>query len=74
MLITWKQAQTPAQRKANAKFSSLNEKKMGKPPAAVKKEQFKSPISPLWLGKLPFPGVSWKGDLGAGDEWQMGEK
>jgi hypothetical protein len=44
------QAQTPQQKKANTKFSALNEKKMGKPPTAIKKkEQFKSPIGMGWL-------------------------
>ncbi|PQE31964.1 hypothetical protein CJF32_00001552 [Rutstroemia sp. NJR-2017a WRK4] len=45
------QAQTPSQRKANLKFAAKNEGKMGKPEAAIKKkENFKSPISPFWLG------------------------
>ncbi|KAM3078609.1 hypothetical protein ACMFMG_006479 [Clarireedia jacksonii] len=45
--------QTPSQRKANLKFAAKNEGKMGKPEAAIKKkENFKSPISPFWLGEL----------------------
>jgi len=45
------QVQTPQQRKANSKFSKDIEKKMGKPTQDVKKKQeFKSPVSPFWLG------------------------
>jgi len=48
-------AQTPQQRKANLKFAKEQETKMGKPASATKKkEEFKSPISPLWLGLLAF--------------------
>ncbi|KAH8588413.1 hypothetical protein B0O99DRAFT_361832 [Bisporella sp. PMI_857] len=48
-------AQTPQQRKANAKFSKDIEKKMGKPAQEVKKKQdFKSPVSKFWLGLLAF--------------------
>lgn len=48
------QAQTPQQRKANLKFHKDQEQKMGKPPAELKKkESFKSPVSPIWLGRFP---------------------
>jgi len=48
-------AQTPSQRRANQKFAKGNEVKMGKPETQIKKkETFKSPISPLWLGVLAF--------------------
>ncbi|KAF8422873.1 hypothetical protein EV426DRAFT_604127 [Tirmania nivea] len=49
-------AQTPTQRRANEKFAKREELKRGKPESAIKakKEKFKSPISPLWLGILGF--------------------
>lgn len=48
-----KQAQTPQQRKANDKFKKAQDAKRGKPASEIKKkDDFKSPISPLWLGKL----------------------
>lgn len=48
-------AQTPQQRRANAKFDKINEKKMGKPTTAYKKkEKQKSPVSPIWLWLLAF--------------------
>jgi hypothetical protein len=51
-----KQAQTPQQRKANEKFKKSQDAKRGKPASEIKKkEDFKSPISPLWLGMLSFP-------------------
>src|SRR4051812_4470896 len=60
------QAQTPSQRKANLKFAAKNEGKMGKPEAAIKKkENFKSPISPFWLGEF---GPSFTAGLGRGGE------
>lgn len=44
--------QTPQQRKANEKFKKAQDAKRGKPASEIKKrENFKSPISPLWLGK-----------------------
>jgi hypothetical protein len=51
--------QTPQQRQANKKFAKTLDAKRGKAPQEVKKkETFKSPISPLWLGAfallLPF--------------------
>ncbi|KAG9243619.1 hypothetical protein BJ878DRAFT_423194, partial [Calycina marina] len=47
--------QTPQQRKANIKFNNGNMNKMGKPTAEIKKKQeFKSPVSPFWLGVLGF--------------------
>jgi hypothetical protein len=46
------QVQTPQQRRANEKFAKREEMKRGKPESAIKKPQkFKSPISPMWLGK-----------------------
>jgi len=49
-------AQTPEQRKRNQRFAKENTAKMGKPESAIKKKDkdFKSPISPLWLGVLGF--------------------
>jgi hypothetical protein len=47
------QAQTPQQRRANAKFFKEQEVNRGKSREEIKKktkETFKSPISPLWLG------------------------
>ncbi|OIW29592.1 hypothetical protein CONLIGDRAFT_631676, partial [Coniochaeta ligniaria NRRL 30616] len=49
------QAQTPQQRRANAKFFKEQEANRGKSKDEIKKktkETFKSPISPLWLGTL----------------------
>ncbi|KAH8650838.1 hypothetical protein BGZ60DRAFT_420960 [Tricladium varicosporioides] len=47
--------QTPQQRKANAKFAKDQTAKRGKPATEIKKKQdSKSPISPLWLGLLGF--------------------
>jgi hypothetical protein len=52
---TWlnpsKQAQTPAQRKANAKFARSEEDKRGKPQALLKKKEAqKATISKGWIG------------------------
>jgi len=48
-------AQTPQQRKAKEKFKKSQDAKRGKPASEIKKkEDFKSPISPLWLGLLGF--------------------
>lgn len=48
-------AQTPQQRRANAKFDKLNEKKMGKPESAYKKkEKPKQTVSSYWLILLVF--------------------
>ncbi|GJC82194.1 hypothetical protein ColTof4_10066 [Colletotrichum tofieldiae] len=50
-------AQTPQQRRANAKFAKDNESRMGKSEDQIKKrtkEAPKSPISPMWLGLLAF--------------------
>ncbi|ROT43116.1 hypothetical protein SODALDRAFT_327285 [Sodiomyces alkalinus F11] len=50
-------AQTPQQRRANAKFAKLNEARMGKSEDQLKvrvKEIPKSPISRIWLGVLCF--------------------
>ncbi|TVY64175.1 hypothetical protein LSUE1_G008158, partial [Lachnellula suecica] len=48
-------AQTPEQRKRNAKFAKEQTAKRGKPASEIKKKQdFKSPISPFWLGILAF--------------------
>ncbi|TVY36133.1 hypothetical protein LSUB1_G005572 [Lachnellula subtilissima] len=47
------QAQTPEQRKRNAKFAKEQTAKRGKPASEIKKKQnFKSPISPFWLGEF----------------------
>lgn len=48
-----KQAQTPEQRRRNAKFAKENEMRMGKSEEQIKKrvkEAQKSPISTFWLG------------------------
>jgi len=49
-------AQTPQQRKANAKFVKEQDAKRGKPASEIqkKRENFKSPISPFWLAVLGF--------------------
>jgi len=49
-------AQTPAQRKANAKFARTEEEKRGKPESLQKKkkENFKSPLSKGWVALLAF--------------------
>ncbi|CCU75582.1 unnamed protein product [Blumeria hordei] len=48
-------AQTPQQRKRNEKFSKLQNAKRGKANIEVKpKQEFKSPLSPLWAGLLSF--------------------
>ncbi|TVY47722.1 hypothetical protein LOCC1_G002401 [Lachnellula occidentalis] len=46
-------AQTPEQRKRNAKFAKEQTAKRGKPASEIKKKQdFKSPISPFWLSEF----------------------
>jgi hypothetical protein len=56
------QAQTPQQRRANAKFVREQEARRGKSEDQLKKrtkETPKSPISPVWLGKRnPPPALS----------------
>ncbi|KAH6892048.1 hypothetical protein B0T10DRAFT_559646 [Thelonectria olida] len=50
-------AQTPEQRRRNAKFAKGNESRMGKSEEQLKKrtkEVAKSPISPFWLVILGF--------------------
>ncbi|QDS67616.1 hypothetical protein FKW77_004177 [Venturia effusa] len=50
-------AQTPAQRKANAKFARTEEQKRGLPESLRKKptkENFKSPLSKGWIALLAF--------------------
>ncbi|KAK1760805.1 protein YSY6 [Echria macrotheca] len=50
-------AQTPQQRRANAKFAKDNEARMGKSEDQLKKrtkDAPKSPISPIWLAVLAF--------------------
>jgi hypothetical protein len=39
----------------NQKFAKENTARMGKPESAIKKKDkdLKSPISPIWLGRLP---------------------
>ncbi len=49
------QTQTPEQRKRNLKFAKEQTAKRGKSASEIKKrEQQKSPISPLWLGMCPL--------------------
>jgi Ribosome associated membrane protein RAMP4 len=55
------QAQTPAQKRANAKFAKSEEKRMGKAEAGgagaggrKKNEKMKAPISRGWIGMLFF--------------------
>ncbi|TVY14222.1 hypothetical protein LARI1_G006096 [Lachnellula arida] len=64
-------AQTPEQRKRNAKFAKEQSAKRGKPASEIKKKQdFKSPISPVWLGEfvssVTEDGYGWGGLLGTG--------
>jgi len=50
-------AQTPQQRRANAKFIKEQEARRGKSSEELKKktkQSFKSPISPIWLTLLAF--------------------
>jgi len=49
-------AQTPEQRKRNEKFAKGQTAKRGKPQSEIKKKQqeFKSPVSPVYLGLLAF--------------------
>ncbi|KAF3770701.1 hypothetical protein M406DRAFT_320479 [Cryphonectria parasitica EP155] len=50
-------AQTPQQRRANAKFAKEQDARRGKSSEEIKKrnkEVTKSPISPVWLGVLAF--------------------
>ncbi|CAN8095651.1 unnamed protein product [Discula destructiva] len=50
-------AQTPQQRRANAKFVKDQEARRGKSSEELKKktkQSFKSPISPIWLGIFAF--------------------
>ncbi|KAJ4418641.1 hypothetical protein N0V82_005432 [Gnomoniopsis sp. IMI 355080] len=50
-------AQTPQQRRANAKFAKDQEARRGKSSEELKKKSKvvqKSPISPFWLGILAF--------------------
>jgi len=48
-------AQTPAQRKANAKFARSEEDKRGKPQALLKKKEAqKATISKGWIALLAF--------------------
>ena len=64
-----KQAQTPQQRKANEKFKKSQDAKRGKSASEIKKkEDFKSPISPLWLGMLSFPFPLARGVYTVGEE------
>ncbi|KAI5461108.1 hypothetical protein BGZ63DRAFT_424033 [Mariannaea sp. PMI_226] len=57
MLTEQTQAQTPEQRRRNAKFAKDNESRMGKSVDQIKKrtkEPIKSPISVFWLVLLGF--------------------
>lgn len=52
------QAQTPQQRQANLRFAKQQEKKMGKPAPAVKRNSnLKSPISKGWLSMSALSGI-----------------
>jgi hypothetical protein len=55
MLTTPPQAQTPAQRRANARFAKTEEKKMGQPESVTKKKTKaqKPPISKGWISMTP---------------------
>ncbi|ETN38941.1 uncharacterized protein HMPREF1541_06983 [Cyphellophora europaea CBS 101466] len=47
--------QTPQQRRANAKYASVNEKRMGKPESTLKKKDApKSPVNKIIVGVLIF--------------------
>lgn len=48
-MVVNKTRQTPAQKRANAKFASKQEKKMGKPRPEEKVERPSLPISKSWL-------------------------
>lgn len=48
-MVVNKTRQTPAQKRANAKFASKQEKKMGKPRPAEVEDKFVLPISKTWL-------------------------
>ena len=49
------QTQTPEQRKRNAKFTKQQDLKRGKPETDLKvKKAFKSPVSPVILGRFMF--------------------
>jgi hypothetical protein len=53
------QAQTPQQRRANAKFAKTEEKKMGKPESLTKKEKkAKPPVSTAALSESPLPSLT----------------
>ncbi|KAK3685023.1 hypothetical protein B0T22DRAFT_207615 [Podospora appendiculata] len=57
-------AQTPQQRRANAKFVKDQEARRGKSEDQLKKKvekAQKSPISPIWLGVLAFIIIGGKG-------------
>ncbi|KAF2416433.1 hypothetical protein EJ08DRAFT_600533, partial [Tothia fuscella] len=47
-------AQTPQQRKANAKFAKVEEEKRGKPVQLKKREKQKSPYGPAVLALMAF--------------------
>ncbi|KAG5355947.1 hypothetical protein CJU89_5663 [Yarrowia sp. B02] len=53
-MVVNKTRQTPAQKRANAKFAAQQEKKMGKPRPEEKKEVRELPISKTWLLVLAF--------------------
>jgi hypothetical protein len=48
-MVVNKTRQTPAQKRANAKFAAKQEKKMGKPRPEEKVERPTLPISKSWL-------------------------
>ncbi|AOW04590.1 hypothetical protein B0I75DRAFT_135374 [Yarrowia lipolytica] len=53
-MVVNKTRQTPAQKRANAKFAAKQEKKMGKPRPEEKVERPTLPISKSWLLVLIF--------------------
>src|SRR4051794_15283268 len=57
--LTMGQAQTPQQRRANAKFAKTEEKKMGKPESLTRKEKKpKPPVSTAALSKSPLSSLT----------------
>lgn len=60
-MVVNKTRQTPAQKRANAKFASKQEKKMGKPRPAEVEDKFVLPISKTWLREYMAMGGFWAG-------------
>lgn len=57
-MVANKTRQTPAQKRANAKFAAKQEKKMGKPRPEEKVEKMALPISKSWLCEYWRPSDS----------------